>query len=233
MALQFQSALDTVRYEKELRVLILRSAIPAMFCAGADLKERAKMPQAEVGPFVGSLQRLSSDLAELPIPTIAAIDGAALGGGLELALCCDMRVASFNAKLGLVEARLAIIPGAGGTQRLSRLIGPAKAKELIFTARMIDGQQAEELGVVNEAVYQNDAGDAAYLAALEMAEAIVPNGPIALRMAKLAVDKGAEVDLTSGLAFERAYYAQVIPTKDRMEGLKAFREKRTPVYKGE
>jgi len=232
LAKQMRTAVDMVKFEKDLRVMILRSAVPGIFCAGADLKERAKMKEEEVGPFVSGLRGLTLDLADMPIPTICALDGAALGGGLEMALCADIRTASDSAKLGLTEARLAIIPGGGGTQRLSRLIGPSLAKELIFTARMIDGNEAHRLGVVNHVVEQNEAGDAAYLKALDIAEKIIPNGPIALRMAKQAINKGIEVDLSSGLAFEQASYAQVIPTKDRIEGLTAFREKRPPKYRG-
>lgn len=144
-----------------------------------------------------------------------------------------MRVAASSAKMGLVETRLAIIPGAGGTQRLPRLVGPSVAKELIFTGRLIDGAEACSLGLVNRVIDQNDAGDAAFHYAMEIAQQIIPNGPLALRMAKLAINKGIEVDLTSGLAYEQAYYAQVIPTKDRIEGIKAFNEKRPPQYTGE
>lgn len=230
---QFKKTIDLLKFEKTIAVLILRSGVPGIFCAGADLKERAVMPEAEVGPFVASARQLTIDLSDLPIPTIAALDGAALGGGLELALSCDLRVAASSAKMGLVETRLAIIPGAGGTQRLARLVGPAIAKELIFTARVIDGTQARALGIVNHVVDQNEAGDAAFLRSLKLAQEITPNGPVALRMAKQSINRGIEVDLTAGLAFEQAFYAQVIPTKDRMEGIRAFIEKRPAQYKGE
>ncbi|XP_047229235.1 methylglutaconyl-CoA hydratase, mitochondrial isoform X2 [Girardinichthys multiradiatus] len=201
--------------------------------AGADLKERAKMAQNEVGPFVSKARALITELDNLSVPTIAAIDGAALGGGLEMALACDIRIASSSAKMGLVETKLAIIPGAGGTQRLPRVIGVSLAKELIFTARIVDGKEAYRLGLVNHSVEQNDSGDAAYLHALELAREINPQGPIAVRMAKLAINQGIEVDLSTGLAIEEACYAQVVPTKDRLEGLAAFKEKRRPHYKGE
>jgi len=230
---QLKNAIDILKFERSIAVMIMRSTVPGIFCAGADLKERAKMAESEVGPFVASARQLTIELSDLPIPTIAALDGAALGGGLELALSCDMRVAASSAKMGLVETRLAIIPGAGGTQRLSRLVGPSIAKELIFTARVFDGQEARALGVVNHVVEQNDAGDAAFQKSLEIAKQIIPNGPIALRMAKQAINRGMEVDLVSGLAFETAFYAQVIPTKDRIEGIKAFVEKRPAQYKGE
>lgn len=164
---------------------------------------------------------------------LAALDGTALGGGLEMALACDFRVAANNTKLGLVETKLAIIPGAGGTQRLPRIVGPSLAKELIFTARIFNGEEAHKMEIVNHAVPQNEAGDAAFQKCLQIASEILPNGPIGVRMAKLAIDKGLQVDLATGYLIEEACYAQVIPTKDRLEGLKAFAEKRKPVYKGE
>ncbi|KAL4617650.1 methylglutaconyl-CoA hydratase, mitochondrial [Arapaima gigas] len=226
-------AVDAVKVNNKVRTVIVCSLVPGVFCAGADLKERAKMHQNEVGPFVSKARALITELGNLPMPTIAAIDGAALGGGLELALACDIRVAATSAKMGLVETKLAIIPGAGGTQRLPRAIGVSLAKELIFAGRVVDGTQAKELGLVNHAVEQNNSGDAAYHRALDLAREFVPQGPIAIRMAKLAINQGIEVDLATGLAIEEACYAQVIPTKDRIEGLAAFKEKRPPRYKGE
>ena len=150
-----------------------------------------------------------------------------------MALACDLRVASDNAKLGLTETRLAIIPGGGGTQRLPRLVGQGLAKELIYTTRILSGRDAANIGLVNHCVDQNEEGDAAYLRSLQLAREILPNGPVGVAMAKMAINKGSEVDLASGLSFEEAAYAQVIPTKDRIEALTAFREKRKPVFRGE
>ncbi|XP_051973691.1 methylglutaconyl-CoA hydratase, mitochondrial isoform X1 [Xyrauchen texanus] len=226
-------AMESIKKNNKVRSVILCSVVPGIFCAGADLKERAKMHQSEVGPFVTKARTLITELGNLPMPTIAAIDGAALGGGLEMALACDIRVAATSAKMGLVETKLAIIPGAGGTQRLPRTIGVSVAKELIFAARVLDGMEAKSFGLVNHAVEQNQSGDAAYLRALDLAREFNPQGPIAIRMAKLAINQGIEVDLTTGLAIEEACYAQVIPTKDRLEGLAAFKDKRPPRYKGE
>lgn len=221
----------------KLRVLIIRSVVPGIFCAGADLKERFTMSTSEVTQFVSKLQALSSRIYHFPTPTIAAIDGVALGGGLEYALAADLRVASANAKLGLVETKLAIIPGAGGTQYLSRLLPVNIAKELIFTGRIIDGTNDAaamiQYGLVNSVVEQNAQGDAAYQRALQLAEEILTSGPIALRAAKLAINAGTQVDLASGLIIEGCCYQQVINTKDRLEGLAAFREKRKPEYTGE
>lgn len=224
---------EDVKKNNKVRSVILCSLVPGIFCAGADLKERAKMHQSEVGPFVSKARALITELGNLPMPIIAAIDGAALGGGLEMALACDIRIAANSAKMGLVETKLAIIPGAGGTQRLPRAIGVSLAKELIFAAKAVDGVEACRLGLVNHSVEQNESGDAAYLRALELAREINPQGPIAVRMAKLAINQGIEVDLSTGLAIEEACYSQVIPTKDRLEGLAAFREKRRPHFKGE
>ena len=126
-----------------------------------------------------------------------------------MALACDLRVAASNAKMGLTETRLAIIPGGGGTQRLPRIVGLAKAKELTYTARVINGEEAANIGLVNYVVDQNEEGDAAYQRSLELAKEIIPNGPVGVRMAKLAINKGSEVDLASGLEIEKMCYAQV------------------------
>ena len=226
---EFRATLEALRFNQDVRVVILRSAVPKIFCAGADLKERATMSKPEVAAFVHGLRSSFSALASLPMPTIAAIEGAALGGGLEMALACDFRIAGAEAVLGLPETSLAIIPGAGGTQRLARLVGPARAKELIFSARRLTAAEAATYGVVSHAV---DAGKA-FERSLALAGAILPHGPVAVRMAKEAIDRGVEVDIAPGMAIEQACYAQIIPTADRLEGLAAFRDKRKPVYKGE
>jgi len=233
MLSEINDAVDILKYDKNLRVLVIRSLVPGVFCAGADLKERATMMESEVAPFVAGIRALILSVANFPAPTIVALDGAALGGGLELALSCDIRIASTAAKLGLTETKLAIIPGGGGTQNLPRIVGPAIAKELIFTGRALSGSAAKEIGLVNHVVEQVEQGDAAYHKSLQLAAEIVTQGPIALRMAKAAINRGLNVDISSGLAYEEAYYAQVIPTKDRIEGLTAFKEKRAPKYKGE
>ncbi|TPX67406.1 hypothetical protein SpCBS45565_g03798 [Spizellomyces sp. 'palustris'] len=193
---QFQYALDEMRFDDQVRVVIVRSLVNKVFCAGADLKERATMTPAEVAAFVYGLRTAFGNLESLPVPTIAAIDGAALGGGLEVALSTDIRVAGAGAKFGLPETRLAIIPGlnwcrsAGGTQRLPRLIGIPKAKELIFTARTLNSEEAEKIGLVNHAT-----AGSAYNKALEVARQILGKGPVAIKMAKLAIDKGSQVDM--------------------------------------
>jgi methylglutaconyl-CoA hydratase len=225
----FRDALADLRFDPMVRVVVIHSTVPGVFCAGADLKERATMPPPEVAAFVHGLRSAFTEVEDLPMPVIAAIEGAAFGGGLELALAADLRVAGEGARLGLVETGLAIIPGAGGTQRLPRLIGKARAKELIFTARKLDAAQALAMGIVEYV----EPGGKALEKAISLAREILPNGPIAVRMAKQAVNRGIEVDRESGMAIEQGCYAQVIPTKDRLEGLAAFKEKRAPVYRGE
>ncbi|BGP45559.1 hypothetical protein JCM10450v2_001378 [Rhodotorula kratochvilovae] len=225
-----RALVEDVRFDGVTRALVLRSAVSGAFCAGADLKERKGMSQLEVARFLYNLRRLLGELADLPVPTIAAIDGPALGGGLELALACDLRVAgSTVTKLGLPETRLAIIPGAGGTQRLSRLIGVSRAKDLIYRARVLDAQEALEAGVVN---YVASEGQSASEKAEEVVREMLQAGPLALRAAKVAIDVGAEVDLESGLDVERLAYQTILQTEDRLEGLRAFAEKRKPVYQG-
>ncbi len=151
------------------------------------------------------MRAIGTALSNLPVPVIAALDGAALGGGLEFALCCDIRTASSSAKMGLVETKLAIIPGNGGSQRLPRLIGLSAAKELIFTARVLDGNAAHKIGLVNHVVEQNKEGDAAYHRALGLAQEIAVNGPVAVRMAKLAMNFGS-VRLTFLNLFLKVYF---------------------------
>jgi enoyl-CoA hydratase/carnithine racemase len=159
---------------------------------------------------------------------IAAINGVALGGGTELALACDIRVASMNASMGLTETRFAIIPGAGGTQRLPRLIGRGKAKELIFTGRRVDAREALQIGLVNQ-IYDQEL---LLKECQKMAAMICESGPIAIEQAKYAINYGVETDLHTGLGIESNAYWVTIPTQDRLEGLAAFQAKRKPVYKG-
>ena len=161
-------------------------------------------------------------------PVIAAINGVALGGGTELALACDLRVAAAEATMGFTETRLAIIPGAGGTQRLPRLVGVGTAKELIYTGRQLSAQEAREIGLVNRIAEADKLMDVCF----ELAEEISKAGPIAVAQAKSAINKGLNMDLHSGLAIEASAYEVCIPTEDRLEGLQAFKEKRKPIYKG-
>ncbi|KAG7514315.1 enoyl-CoA hydratase domain-containing protein 2, mitochondrial [Solea senegalensis] len=230
---QMRELVSTLSSDSSVRVVVFKSLVPKVFCAGADLKERALMTDSESDLFVHGLRSLMTQIALLPMPTIAAIDGVAVGGGLELALACDLRTAVYSAQMGLIETTRGLLPGAGGSQRLPRMVGITLAKELIFTGRCVGGQAALEMGLVNRAVEQNQTGDAAYREALSLATEIVPQAPIAVRMAKEAMNRGSEVDISSAMAIERMCYARVIPTQDRREGMAAFIEKRPPRYTGQ
>ncbi|REK61798.1 MAG: enoyl-CoA hydratase [Brevibacillus sp.] len=215
--------------DREIRAVVVTGAGEKAFCSGADLKERRTMTELQVQLYIRTIRDTFSELERLPKPVIAAINGVALGGGTELALACDLRVMSETAQMGLTETSLGIIPGAGGTQRLPRLIGKGKAKELIFTARRVNAEEALAIGLVNRTAPP----DQVMTSALQLAEEIAANAPLALAQAKFAIDYGMEADLATGLAIESSAYQVLIPTRDRLEGLEAFREKRKPVYRGE
>ncbi|XP_008798799.2 probable enoyl-CoA hydratase 2, mitochondrial isoform X2 [Phoenix dactylifera] len=223
-----QNALEVINGDSSANVVMVCSSVPRVFCAGADLKERRHMSSSEVQLFVNSLRSTFSSLEALSIPAIAVIEGVALGGGLELVLSCDLRICGEDAMFGMPETGLAIIPGAGGTQRLPRVVGRSVAKELIFTGRKIDGREAFSLGVVNYCV---PAGKA-YIKALQIARDINQKGPLAIRMAKQAINQGMEVDMPSALDVEEKCYEKLLNTQDRLEGLAAFAEKRKPRYLG-
>ncbi|MFI8713977.1 enoyl-CoA hydratase-related protein [Brevibacillus brevis] len=224
------SLIEQVRLDaKEIRVVIVKAEGRA-FSAGADLKERRTLTEQQVRRNVRKIRDVFTALERLPQPTIAMINGFAFGGGFELALACDFRYAVADAKMGLTEVSLGIIPGAGGTQRLSRLIGPSKAKELILTARRIQAQEAYHIGFVNAVA--KDTEELRELA-IGLANEILANAPLAVYQAKSAIDRGSSVDLQTGLDIETMCYEVIIPTTDRLEALEAFREKRKPVFKGE
>lgn len=228
LLLALKKEIEAIRFNPVIRVVIITGFGERAFCAGADLKERITLSQIQVREFIYTIRTLFSQIEGLNKPVIAAVNGVALGGGTELALACDIRMASESAVMGLTETRLAIIPGAGGTQRLPRLIGRAKAKELIFTGRRVGASEAMEIGLVNSVWPGNSLVDEA----VKMAELICEGGPIAIEQAKYAIDAGLETDLHTGLAIESNAYWITIPTEDRLEGLAAFSEKRKPVYKG-
>ena len=220
---------NEISVDKTVRVVVITGAGEKSFCSGADLRERATMSPIEVKQYIQMIRNTFTMVENLPQPVIAAVNGYAFGGGTELALASDIRIAAPNAVMGLTETSLGIIPGAGGTQRLARLLGKGKAKEMVFTAHRAKADEALAIGMVNQVAPEGGLIDAA----LEMAARIKKNAPIALEMAKYAINYGSEVDLGSGLAIESNCYAVTIPTKDRIEGLTAFREKRAPVYTGE
>ncbi|HLS06814.1 MAG TPA: enoyl-CoA hydratase [Bacillota bacterium] len=224
---ELNNILNHLKTNESIVCTILTGVGQKVFCAGADLKERETMNEKEALETVKMIGQTITNVAELPMPTIAALNGAAFGGGLELALACDLRVAQENISLGLTETALAIIPGAGGTQRLARLIGVGQAKRLIYTAARISGKEAFDIGIV-EYLAEN-----AVEQALTIAKQMTANGPIALRQAKLAIDHGLQTDLETGLMIEHLAYQQTLTTEDRLEGLQAFKEKRQPNYNGQ
>ncbi len=225
---RLKQEVEELRLKTDIRVVIITGAGEKAFCAGADLKERAKLNELQVKQFIFTIRDLFASIESLNKPVIAAVNGIALGGGTELALACDIRIASINASMGLTETRLAIIPGAGGTQRLPRLIGRGKAKELIFTGRRVDAKEALDISLVNKVCEKDVLLDECR----KMAAMICETGPIAIEQAKHAINHGLETDLHTGLAIESNAYWITIPSKDRLEGLAAFKEKRKPVYTG-
>ncbi|HWK23744.1 MAG TPA: enoyl-CoA hydratase [Ureibacillus sp.] len=229
MLIELNQYFIEIKNDPSIRVVILTADGDKSFCVGADLKERKQMPENKVLQAVRFIGQTVSSLEDLPQPVIAAINGVAFGGGLELALACDLRVAREKTSMGLTETSLAIIPGAGGTQRLSRLIGISKAKELIYTSRRFSSEEAKELGIVDYVVNQEEV----LAKAVQLAEEMAKNGPLALVQAKRAINQGIDVPLSTGLQIESLAYSALIPTKDRVEGLRAFEEKRAPNYKGE
>lgn len=219
---------EAIQFDPDVRVVILTGAGEKAFCAGADLKERATLSDIQVKEFIYTIRNLFTFIEYMNKPVIAAVNGIALGGGTELALACDIRIASSTASMGLTETRLAIIPGAGGTQRLPRLVGRGKAKELIFTGRRVEAGEAAAIGLVNKVAPAGTLLDECRA----MAAMICETGPLAVQQAKYAINYGLEADLHTGLAIESNAYWVTIPTEDRLEGLAAFREKRKPVYRG-
>jgi enoyl-CoA hydratase/carnithine racemase len=191
-----------------------------VFAAGADIKEMQTMSYTDMVDRAAGLQAAFSSVAAIPKPTVAAITGYALGGGCELALCCDFRVAGQNAKIGQPEILLGIIPGAGGTQRLARLIGPSRAKDLVFTGRFVEAAEARAIGLVDEVVRAEEV----YAAARRRVERYAGGPAYALGAAKEAIDRGLDVDLATGLAIERALFAGLFATSDREIGMASFVE---------
>jgi enoyl-CoA hydratase/carnithine racemase len=221
------TTLIELREDREARCLVVRSH-GSHFCAGADLKERRGMTLAEVREFVPRLAAVCRAVAGLPFPTIAAVRGTAAGGGCELALACDLRILSDDARIGLRETALAIIPGAGGTQRLPRIAGLAVAKRWIFSARLFTAAEAKGDGVAEAVVSGVRLDDEA----LAMAQAIAANGPIAVRLAKQAIEGGFDLSMDEALALEWQCYEGVLGSSDREEALNAYAEKRPPRFTG-
>ncbi|WP_391118280.1 enoyl-CoA hydratase-related protein [Psychrobacillus sp. L3] len=225
---ELQKVVDTISLDAEVRVVIFTGAGDKSFSAGADLKERKTLKEAEVRRNVKAIRDVFNSIANLAQPTIAAVNGYAFGGGFELMIACDFSIAAEGVKMGLTETSWAIIPGAGGTQRLPRLVGEMKAKELIFTARKFTAEEGVQLGVVLKTAKKEN-----LLAVCEqLAYEMMGNGPVAIKQAKYAITQGMNTDLQTGLAIESKAYELTIPTEDRMEALHAFSEKRKPIFLG-
>ena len=225
---RLRSLCEELREDESVRCVLITGSGEKAFCAGADLKERKTMPKDRVPEFVKNIRRTMDDFESLPQPTIGVVNGFAFGGGSELLLSCDLRVAAPHAQFGLTEVTLAIIPGAGGTQRLPRLVGKSRAKDLILTGRRLSAEEAERMGLVNRIAEPGQLE----ACATELAQQIAGNGPVAVRAAKAAIDQGCELDLPAGLELEARCYERTLPTEDRLEALAAFSEKRKPVFRG-
>jgi enoyl-CoA hydratase len=223
---EIRRALDEIETDPAIHILVMTGAGDKAFASGADLRwlrERSMLATLEAYP-----QSVLAALENLAKPSIAAVNADALGGGCELAMACDIRIASDRARFGQPEVRLGILPGAGGTQRLPRLVGIAKAKELILTGEIIDAAEAHRIGLVNKVVPH----DELLAAATGIAEMIIKRGPLAVRLAKAAVNAGMEYGPGAGYAFERLAQTVLFGTEDHIEGISAFLEKRAPEYKG-
>ena len=221
-----RAALTEFRYDDSVGVVVFTGAGDRAFAAGADIGElREKTMLDALG---STMQQVYDEIEGYEKPTVAAINGYALGGGCELAMACDIRIASENARFGLPEVTLSIIPGAGGTQRLARLVGKGKAIEMILTGRMISAEEALRVGLVTQVVSPEKLPEAAR----ETADDILKKGPLAVRLAKLAVHAGFETDQKTGLVIERLAQAVLFTSEDKQEGTTAFVEKREPNFEG-
>ena len=226
--LEILNALEDVKNDENMRVAIFTGAGEKAFSAGADIKTMIGMTALKARELSSMGEKLCLALENLEKPVIAAINGYALGGGLEVAMSCDFRIASETARMGQTEINIGLIPGWGGTQRLTRLIGRTKAKELVLTGKMIDAKTAENLGILNMVVSPDKFREAVRQFALELAS----KAPVAVKVAKALINKGADIGLDSALALEREGFGVVASSEDLKEGVSAFIEKRKPSFKG-
>jgi enoyl-CoA hydratase len=224
MITELQHAVTTIREAEEVRVLVI-SGSGKNFAAGADIGPMADQTPDQARKF--SFNKTFNDLEDLPIPVIAAISGYALGGGLELALACDIRICSEDAKLGLPEIKIGIFPGAGGTQRLPRLIGSGRAKEMIFTGNSVDAVTALSYGLCNKVIHGDPVNEA-----MDLAKVLCQRPTVAIAHSKNAINFGIGRDISSGTSYEAELWADLFSTSDQREGMKAFLEKRKPIFTG-
>jgi len=226
---QLEQALDRVEKDKDAKVILITGAGEKAFVAGADIAEMSKMTPLEAKEFSKLGQKVFRKIEQIKKPVIAVVNGYALGGGLELAISCDYILASENAQLGQPEVGLGIFPGFGGTQRLVRILGKLRAKELVFFGERITAQKAYEMGLVNEIVPQ----DKLMERAKELAKKLMEKGLIAIGLVKTAIERGADLDLDSARLIEQTLFGLCFDTHDQKEGMSAFLEKRKPQFKGE
>lgn len=228
MLCELGKIVDSIRIHPDIRLVIISSTGEKAFSVGADLKERKSLPESLVRRNLNKFGEVFNAIEQLPQPTICVLQGYAFGGGLELALSCDFRIATDNVIVGLTETGLGIIPGAGGTQRLPRLIGESKALEYILTAKRIHATEAAKCGLLTKVVPK----DELQVAIEAFSNELLKNAPIAVQQAKFAIKQGMKTDIHTGLQIERKAYEMTIPTEDRIEALHAFSEKRKPNFKG-
>lgn len=215
--------------DKDIRVVIITGGGDRAFISGADITEFREATPMMIEDYVSTLgQQLYTDIENIRVPVIAMINGFCLGGGLELAMCCDIRIASENAKFGQLEINVGLFPGGGGTQRLPRLIGWGRAKMLIYTGSMIDAREAERIGLIDKVVPQERLEEEVE----QLAETIASKSPLITSLVKKVINQGIHSDLTAGLAYERAKFPLCFTTEDLREGITAFLEKRKPEFKG-
>ena len=224
---ELDQVLDELAQDTNAKIIVLTGAGGKIFVAGADISLFPEMGQEEGETFSLELQRVFNKIEGFDKVVICAVNGMALGGGCELAMACDIRVATETAKFGQPEVNLGVIPGAGGTQRLPRLVSKGKAKELIFTADMISAAEAKEIGLVDRVAPKGEAVDEAK----KMAKKIMSKGPIAIRLAKKAIDEGINMTLGEGLKLEAKLFGELFTTEDQKEGARAFLEKRAAQFK--
>ncbi|MFC7534424.1 enoyl-CoA hydratase/isomerase family protein [Actinoplanes sp. GCM10030250] len=224
---ELRAAAQAASGDEQVRAVVVYGG-EKVFAAGADITEFTTVSYQEMVSRSAALSSAFDAVAKIPKPVVAAITGYALGGGCELALACDWRVVAEDAKLGQPEIKLGIIPGAGGTQRLARLVGPARAKDLIFSGRMVDSEEALRIGLADRVAPAAEV----YATAVELVRAYTTGPALALRAAKQAIDGGLSVDLANGLALESHLFAALFATDDRVEGTTAFVEKRKPKFTG-
>ncbi len=226
---EIRNAIGEIEKDGDVRVVIITGAGEKAFVSGADItafKDATPIIMEESASTLG--QQLFNNIENLSVPVIAMINGFCLGGGLELAMCCDIRIASDNAKFGQPEINIGLFPGAGGTQRLPRLIGWGKAKELIYTGKIIDAAEAERISLVDKVVPQEKLGEEVN----QLAETIASKSPLIIKLVKKVINRGMYTDLAAGLSYEKANFALCFATEDRKEGVTAFLEKRKPQFKG-